>query len=279
MAKLNISSLFVMALLASPSFALFFGAEPRGIEDMDAREFDVMFRREVQAHKDIWVQVDEKLRVIDLPWFPFLARTFLTRYRDFIIKNNKHRGHTTPITTGSVSPSPSAPAGPPSAPAGGNTALVGMPVPSIPAPVLAAPPILPDTNGAQAAVAAREYIEDLITRTYEAFSGSELDARGDSDEHFFAREPQLQYTDELLERGFDDELFERGFDDELFERGFDDDLFERSLDDDLLEARDFSDFEEVNARGYEDEQHYARGYGTEDIDDVFAREYLFDDLD
>lgn len=272
MAKLNISSLFVMALLASPSFALFFGAEPRGIEDMDAREFDVMFRREVQAHKDVWVQVDEKLRVIDLPWFPFLARTFLTRYRDFIIKNNKggHHGHTTPITTGSVSPSPSTPAGPPSAPAGGNTAPVTMPVPTIPGTVLASSPIIPDTTGAQAAVAARDYIEDLIARAYEAFSGSELDARGDSDEGFFAREPQLQYTDDLLEREFDDELFERGFDD---------DLFERSLDDDLLEARDFNDFEEVNARGYEDEQYYARGYGTEDIDDVFGREYLFDDLD
>jgi len=270
MAKLTISSLFVMALLASPSFALFFASEPRGIEHMDAREFDVMFRREVQAHKDVWVEVDEKLKVIDLPWLPFLSRTFLTRYRDLILKhNNKHRGHTTPITTattgGHVSPSPSAPAGPPSPPAGGDSGStappVTMPVPSLP-PVDNSLPIIPDTNAAQAAVAARDYVQSLIARTYATFSGGELDTRGfaDSDEDFFAREPQLQYTDELYERGYDDDLLER-------------------------------DFEEVDARGYEDEENYIRGYGAEEvednfareadyaIDEVFGRDYYFDDLD
>jgi len=271
MAKLNISSLFVMALLASPSFALFFGSEPRGFEDMDAREFDLMFRRDVQAHHDIWVEVDQKLRVIDLPWYGFLANTFLTRYREFALKQYKKAGT---VAAGTVSPHPSTPAGPSSSPAGGNTAPVSMPIPIIPVP-----PIIPDTNADQNTLAARDYIEDLIERTLATFSGNELDARGftDSDEDFFAREPQPQYTDELYERGFDgDEVYERGFDDyelaerefgddELYVRGFDDELYERGYEDDTFE-RSFED--EVDAREVGD-----------GFDEVFARDYFFDDLD
>ncbi|PPR03964.1 hypothetical protein CVT24_008319 [Panaeolus cyanescens] len=291
MAKITFSSIFVMALLASPSFALWFSSEPRGIEDMDAREFDVMFRREVQAHKDIWVQVDEKLRVIDLPWFPFLAKTFLTHYRDLVMKHNKKHGHTTPVTSGGPavsSPSPSAPAGS-GAPTGTITTPgivippVTIPVP-MPLPPASSPPIIPDTMGAKAQEA-REYIQDLISRTYATFSGAELDSRGFSDEEFFAREPQLQYTDELYERSFgydDEDVYSRGFeDDDLFERGYETEEInarQPMYEEDMYEARGYDDFEEVNARGYADEvdEQFAR---DEAFEEMFGRDYDFDDLD
>jgi len=267
----------------------------RDIEELSTREFEELMERQVEVDEDIFARHFEEVEVDAR----FLKKAWngLKNWWNGKPKQDasgavpaeeqpvQARDEAAPEAAGPPPPeaAETAPKGPASSPAAGdkpktkkNTNLVRMflnwyrregranearkanggkskdaggkkadKAPAPPAPEAA--PASPAPEAAPApepeAPAARDYIDELIERELATLLDEPV-------------ERSLEYLEDMYERDYDEDIYERDYEEEVYERDFEDDVYERDFEDDVYE-RDFE----------------------EDFQDIFGREYEYDELD